>query len=246
MGSKSPDIRTWRESTTSPPCPRRSWARRASSSARGRVDAAQARPGGGRGSGRVEFAQRPGNRSQGGHSGPARWAFATPPEPPLARRRRCAAPPRSAVGRQIPSVQRRRDEYGDHRSPCSRRSAQGAAPQPRDLHRRLPRPHGPGDGAGAHLRRPRDRRRPRRALVPVPDDVPRLHCAGFLFASGFVAGLPGRPSLCARAGAGRAAPLRARRRLFPPPALPVVWKTAQATPAEKAISSPAIRSSSSR
>ena len=36
--------------------------------------------------------------SQGGHSRAPRWAFATPPETPLARRRRCAAPPCSAVG----------------------------------------------------------------------------------------------------------------------------------------------------
>ena len=36
--------------------------------------------------------------SQGGHSHAARWVFATPPETPLARRRRCAAPPCSAVG----------------------------------------------------------------------------------------------------------------------------------------------------
>ena len=121
--------------------------------------------------------------------------------------------------------------------PALRRAPPPAAPEPRALHRRLPRPDGPASWCrGTSSTTSLSAADRAASALPVPGDVPRLHRARVPVRLRVRGRPPARPAVRARHRAARAPPaLRARRRLLPPPAVPLALEDRrEATPAEKA------------
>ncbi len=124
--------------------------------------------------------------------------------PELAQRYHVSSVPKTVVGEnhefvgagpEIHAAETRAGRGGRSRRPDRLSQSDFARrPQPRDLHRRLPRPHGAGHDAGARLRRARVPGLAGRPAVPAAGDAARLDRAG----------LPVRLRVRGRAPAGAA------------------------------------------